>query len=209
MREFLVRARKAPTDPDRFLKLVGREPFVEHLAQIFLHGLFVSQGHRSDTVLHLAMEGARDFPKLISIDGSRLGSLAGLHETALLGVLADALSEGARLGKEETKDLANGIRIAAISFEHFLKQKVGKQKAGQDIPMFLLDPKGQDIQSHPIPAASLFVLTDHIPMPKKSFNTLDRLGVRRLSLGPTTLHASQCITLIHNQLDRSLSAHGD
>ncbi|MEK6193153.1 MAG: tRNA (pseudouridine(54)-N(1))-methyltransferase TrmY, partial [Deltaproteobacteria bacterium] len=42
---------------------------------------------------------------------------------------------------------------------------------------------------------------DHIPMPKKSFNSLKRLGAQKISLGPKMLFASQCIVLINNQLD--------
>ena len=46
-----------------------------------------------------------------------------------------------------------------------------------------------------------FLLTDHIPMPKNTFHTLDRLGAKRITLGPTMLFASQCVVLIHHALD--------
>ena len=46
-----------------------------------------------------------------------------------------------------------------------------------------------------------FLLTDHLPMPKKSFNSLERLGAERIALGPKMLFASQCVVLIHNELD--------
>ncbi|NMV94424.1 tRNA (pseudouridine(54)-N(1))-methyltransferase TrmY, partial [Vibrio cholerae] len=46
-----------------------------------------------------------------------------------------------------------------------------------------------------------FILTDHIPMPKKSGNSMKRLGVEKISLGPKMLFASQCVTLIHNEID--------
>lgn len=202
MREFLVRARRAPTDPGRFLKSVGREPHVEYLAQIVLNGLFVSQDHRDDTVIHLALEGSSDFPKLVTLNGSTLGSLAGLHETALLKTLARALSAGTDLGKEETCNVDQGISITAISFEHFLKKRT-------DLPIYVLHRKGQDVRKVKLQADSMFIMTDHIPMPKKSFNTLNRLGVERICLGPTLLHASQCVTLLHNELDRQLFAGGD
>ena len=38
-------------------------------------------------------------------------------------------------------------------------------------------------------------------MPKKSFNSLKRLGTEKISLGPTMLFASQCVVLINNELD--------
>ncbi|MDF5468648.1 tRNA (pseudouridine(54)-N(1))-methyltransferase TrmY, partial [Vibrio parahaemolyticus] len=46
-----------------------------------------------------------------------------------------------------------------------------------------------------------FLLTDHIPMTKKSFHSLKRLGTEKISLGPKMLFASQCVVLIHNELD--------
>jgi tRNA (pseudouridine54-N1)-methyltransferase len=47
-----------------------------------------------------------------------------------------------------------------------------------------------------------FLLTDHLPMPKKTFHSLGRLGAEKISLGPVMLFASQCVVLIHNELDR-------
>ena len=47
-----------------------------------------------------------------------------------------------------------------------------------------------------------FLLTDHIPMPKKTFNSLERLGTKKISLGPKMLFASQCVVLIHHALDQ-------
>ena len=49
--------------------------------------------------------------------------------------------------------------------------------------------------------APLLLLTDHIPMPKKTFHSLERLGARK-SPGPEDAFASQCVVLIHHALDR-------
>jgi tRNA (pseudouridine54-N1)-methyltransferase len=46
-----------------------------------------------------------------------------------------------------------------------------------------------------------FILTDHIPMPPKTLLGLERLGAKKLSLGPRMLFASQCVVLIHHELD--------
>ena len=46
-----------------------------------------------------------------------------------------------------------------------------------------------------------FILTDHIPMPPKTLLGLVRLGAKKLSLGPRMLFASQCVVLIHHELD--------
>ena len=39
-------------------------------------------------------------------------------------------------------------------------------------------------------------------MPKKVLPSLERMGARMLSLGPTMLFASQCVVLIHHELDQ-------
>ena len=39
-------------------------------------------------------------------------------------------------------------------------------------------------------------------MPKKILPSLERLGARKLSLGGTMLFASQCVVLIHHELDQ-------
>ena len=66
----------------------------------------------------------------------------------------------------------------------------------------LLDPKGDDIRTVDIPVDAVFLLTDHIPMPKKNFKAMVLQGVKKISLGPVMLHASQCISIIQNELDR-------
>jgi tRNA (pseudouridine54-N1)-methyltransferase len=39
-------------------------------------------------------------------------------------------------------------------------------------------------------------------MPKNTFHTLDKLGAKRITLGKTMLFASQCVVLIHHELDK-------
>jgi tRNA (pseudouridine54-N1)-methyltransferase len=64
-----------------------------------------------------------------------------------------------------------------------------------------MDKKGASIRGKAISDNPCFLLTDHMPMPKKSYNGLERLGAEKLSLGSKMLFASQCVLLIHNELD--------
>ena len=53
------------------------------------------------------------------------------------------------------------------------------------------------------PLATLqVVFTDHLTMPKKTDRFLSRLGAKPISVGPKMLLATQCIVLVHNELDR-------
>ena len=196
MREFIIRARKAPVDAGRFLGSVGEGAHVEFLAQIIINALFISKGHREDTSLTLVLEDSPDFSRAITIAGNTFGSLPGLNEDALLQTCASALRAAENLGKEQSIVCDNGIIVRTISFERLVKEKT------ETCPVYMLDRKGDDIRQSTIPANPVFLLTDHIPMPKKTFKSLARQGVQKLSLGPVMLHASQCISIIHNELDR-------
>ena len=68
--------------------------------------------------------------------------------------------------------------------------------------VFLLDQEGDDLRTVALAEDAVFVLTDHTPMPRKTYSSMARQGVRKLSLGPLVLHASQCMTLVLNERDR-------
>ena len=196
MREFIVRARKAPVDADKFLAAVGSGAHVEYLAQMIVNALFIAKGHRRDTTLTLVLEDSADYSRALIMQGSSLGSLSGMNESALLNTCATALRAGRTLGKETSLVCDDGIVVTAISFEHLVKEKALHQE------VYMLDVKGVDIRDTSFSDNAVFLLTDHIPMPKKTFNSLARQGVMKLSVGPVMLHASQCISVIHNELDR-------
>jgi len=196
MPEFIVRARAASTDPEAFLASVGTGAHVEYLAHMITNALMVSKGHRDDTTLHLVLEDSEDFSRCISLRGEQLGDLGGTTEGALLRVLATALRLGRGLAKEASVTTSTGVVVTAISFEHLVKARV------VDRTVYLLDTKGEDIRQAEMPVDAVFLLTDHVPMPKKTFKSMQRQGVKKVSLGPLMLHGSQCITLIQNELDR-------
>lgn len=195
-REFVIRARRAPVDPHHFLADVGAEPHVEYLAQMIVSGLFVAQGHREDTRLTLVLEHSPDFSRSLVLDGACLGNLDGLDETAVLETLADALAAARGLGKDESVMAESGIEIRAMSFEHLVKEKAGEGS------LYVLDRKGTDIRDVNFGERPVFLMTDHIPMPKKTFKSLARLGAEKVSVGPVMLHTAQCLVLLHNELDR-------
>ena len=76
------------------------------------------------------------------------------------------------------------------------------QQLAVDHQLFVMDPRGTPIRGQAFGDHPCFLLTDHIPMPAKTFHTLDRLGAARITLGPTMLFASQCVVLIHHELDQ-------
>jgi tRNA (pseudouridine54-N1)-methyltransferase len=121
--------------------------------------------------------------------------LGGFHEQALLAKVAKALDASRGMGKEESRPVEPGITVRTLSFEKLV------QELARDYRLFVMDRKGTPIRDQPFPGAPCFVLTDHLPMPKNSLSGLKRLGAGMISLGSRMLFASQCVVLIHHELD--------
>jgi len=195
MRQFVIRCRSTPVHAERFLRTVGRAGHSEYLAHILVAGLFLAKGHREDTSVHLVLEKSRDLPRVLSISGASLGSLAGLNESSILGALADALLAGAGRGSDAVSGA--GIRCRALSFERLLGELAGAP--------ILLDKDGPDVRESAVIVDPIFVMTDHTPMPAKVRKSMISRGIARVSVGPRTLHASQVVVLLHNEMDRRAS----
>ena len=86
--------------------------------------------------------------------------------------------------------------MRTVSFERLV------QELAADHQLFVMDRKGTPIGEQVFEGKPCFLLTDHIPMPKKTFHSLERLGAKKLTLGRTMLFASQCVVLIHHALDQ-------
>jgi tRNA (pseudouridine54-N1)-methyltransferase len=196
MRTFVLRARAAPTDSHRLLESVGADAHTEILAHTLMNAIFVAQSHRADVVVYLVLESTRDYSRTIRFEADSMRELGGFHEQALLGKVAKALDAARGMGKEETRPVEPGVSVRTVSFERLV------QELSQDHQLFVMDPKGTSIRAQAFGANPCFLLTDHIPMPKNTYHTLERLGAGRLALGTTMLFASQCVVLIHHELDQ-------
>lgn len=195
MRSFVVRARAAPVDSQKFLSAVGGDAHAEILAHALMNAFFVAQAHRDDVIVHLVLESTQDYSRTVTFNAGELGSLGGFHEAALIRQIATALDVSIGMRKSDQRQVAPGIAVRTISFEKLV------QELATSCELFIMDKKGTPIEQQQFSAHPCFILTDHIPMPKKIFNSLQRLGASKISLGPKMLFASQCVVLIHNRLD--------
>ena len=121
--------------------------------------------------------------------------IGGFDERALLGKIAKALDVSRGMGKEEERPVETGVSVRTISFERLV------QELAADHQLYVMDRKGSPIRQEAFADKPCFLLTDHIPMPKKTFHSLERLGAKKLALGSRMLFASQCVVLIHHELD--------
>ena len=195
MRTFVLRARAAPTDSQRLLSGVGNDAHTEILAHSLMSAIFVAQSHREDVVVHLVLESTQDFSRTITFVANEIHDFDGFHEQALLNKVALALDISQGMSKETERPVEPGITVRTRSFEKLV------QHLSKDHQLYIMDKKGDSIRELAFAENPCFLLTDHIPMPKKSLKSLKRLGAQKISLGPKMLFASQCIVLINNQLD--------
>lgn len=195
MRAFVLRARSAPTNSQDLFAAVGREAHTEILAHTLMNAIFVAQSHRDDVIVFLVLESTQDFSRTICFTAGQMRDIGGFHEQALLTKIARSLDISKGMGKEEERPVEPGISVRTMSFEKLVKDLSATYQ------LFVLDKKGTAFREQKIEGNPCFLLTDHIPMPKKSFNSLKRLGAEKISLGPKMLFASQCVVLIHNELD--------
>ena len=197
MRTFVLRARAAPTDSRKLLAAVGQEAHPEILAHTLMNAIFVAQSHRPDVVVYLVLESTQDFSRTIRFEANAMHEIGGFNEQALLGKVARALDASAGMGKEQERPVESGVSVRTVSFERLV------QELADGHQLFVMDRKGTPIREQAFDGNPCFLLTDHIPMPKKTFHSLERLGAKKIALGSKMLFASQCVVLIHHALDES------
>ena len=178
------------------LASVGKEAHAEILAHTLMNAIFVAQSHRPDVVVYLVLESTEDYSRTISFEAHAMHDIGGFNEQALLGKIAKALDASRGMGKDETRPVESGVTVRTVSFERLVQQ------LAEDHQLFVMDRKGTPIRGQVFQDNPCFLLTDHIPMPKNTFHSLDRLGAKRITLGRTMLFASQCVVLIHYELDQ-------
>ena len=197
MRTFVLRARAAPTESRKLLAAVGQEAHPEILAHTLMNAIFVAQSHRPDVVVYLVLESTQDFSRTIRFEANAMHEIGGFNEQALLGKVARALDASAGMGKEQERPVESGVTVRTVSFERLV------QELADGHQLFVMDRKGTPIGEQAFEGNPCFLLTDHIPMPKKTFHSLERLGAKKIALGSKMLFASQCVVLIHHALDES------
>jgi tRNA (pseudouridine54-N1)-methyltransferase len=195
MKTFIIRARKGTTQPDKIHSLVGNKEHFEVVLHCMMNAFFVASGFREDVEVYVVLDSSKNFPKTIKLSSATGLSLPGFHEAAMMSVIEHALMYADKVSQGTVLPIAPGIEILGYGFEKLV------QSLMEIRPVFNLDPKGAAIQQLDVPSDPVFILSDHLVMPKKIMLSLKRKGLLSLSLGKRMLFASQCITLIHHYLD--------
>ena len=175
-------SRKGRTD-SKFTNLreAGRLDIVHECIEA---SLFVSHGIRRNVVFHALLSGPPSPPLYLKIDGATLRDVHTDQET-WRKILKNVLS-----GKSHP-----GITIDKTSFEALLKAKANESA------IYVLEEGGKDIFEVDIGENPVFVLGDHIGLPKKVEGFALRYG-EKVSLEKQPYLAASCITILNYLLDR-------
>ena len=185
-REFIVFSRIGKTSPDfRNLHDAGR---LDIIHECIVASLFLLHGLRKNVVFHAVLNGPPNPPLHIQIDGATLYDVRTDMDT-WQSILKKVIS-----GKQHP-----GITTSKTSFEALLKAKAETTR------IYVLEEGGKDIANAELPENCVFVLGDHVGLPKKVETFTLRYG-EKISLGKQPYLAASCITILNYLLDRKIKS---
>ncbi len=181
MREFILFSRLGRTASDFHNLHDGGRLDIVH--ECIVTAFFLSHAIRKDVVFHAILNGPPNPPIHMTIDGSTLHDVRTDQQT-WTSILRKSLS-----GKSHP-----GISLDKTGFEALVKAKA------ETSPIYVLEEKGTNITETNVTGKAVFVLGDHIGLPK----TVERFALRygrKISIGKQPYLAASCITVINYLLD--------
>jgi tRNA (pseudouridine54-N1)-methyltransferase len=146
--------------------------------------LFLSHAIRKDVVFHAVLNGPPKPPVHVEIDGSMLHDVRTDQQT-WTRIFKNVLS-----GKNHP-----GITVDVKGFEPLLKAKA-KNNA-----IYILEEHGTDVAGTCLKSDSIFILGDHVGLPKTAEKFALRYG-EKISLGKRPYLAATCVSIINYYLDK-------
>jgi tRNA (pseudouridine54-N1)-methyltransferase len=182
MREFLLYSRLGKTDPYwTNLHDAGR---LDIVYECIVTSLFLSHGLRRDVNFNTILNGPPNPPLHIHINGEQL-----------YDVRTDIDTWQTILKKTLANKPHPGITKTKTSFEALVKTKA------ETHPIYVLEEGGKNISEAELEPNPLFILGDHVGLPKKTETYTLRFG-EKISLGKQPYLAASCITVINYLLDQ-------
>ncbi len=183
MREFILYSRLGRTGSSwSNLHDAGR---LDVVYECTIASLFLSHAIRKNTTFHAVLNGPPNPPRHLQIKGETLHDVRTDQQT-WTNILKKVLS-----GKTHP-----GISLAKTSFETLIKEKA------ETASIYVLEEDGKPINETEIGINPVFVLGDHVGLPKKAESYALRYGTK-ISLGKTPYLAAHCITIINHYLDKT------
>lgn len=182
MIEFVLLSRKGRTDGNfRNLREAGRLDVVH---ECLLLGFFTSGAIRRDVVFHVILGGPPRPPVHLTFDGRSLTDVR-TDERTWEDIFRKVLSGGSH----------PGVELRRESFQELVKELARKER-----DMFILEEKGENISDIEFGNNPVFILGDHVGLPRKDEKFALRYGTK-ISLGRKPYLAATCVDIINYLLD--------
>jgi tRNA (pseudouridine54-N1)-methyltransferase len=180
-RAFVLFSRLGRTD-SRFKNLhdAGR---LDIVYECIVASLFLSHGIRKNVTFNAFLNGPPSPPLYLGIKGAYL-----------YDVRTDIDTWQRILQKTIEGKTHPGISLSRTSFEAFLKEKA------ENAHVYVLEEGGKNVAQTQVLEDAIFVLGDHVGLPKKTEAFALRYG-EKISLGKQPYLAASCITVINYLLD--------
>jgi len=162
--------------------------------ECIVSSLFLSHGLRRDVTFHAILNGPPNPPVHIKIDGETLYDVRTDIDT-WQGIIKKTLSNKA----QSQQQVHPGVSKDKVSFEALLKSKAETDNC----KIYVLEEGGKELSKIEFGEKSVFVLGDHVGMPRKAETFALRFG-EKISLGKTPYLAASCITVINYVLDQKV-----
>lgn len=195
MRRFVVLGHRATTSPEFGLDdLSGATGRLDILLRCVNSSFFLSHSIRKEVEIHLILQGPPNPTKTIRFRGSELKYL-NPDERSTAALIRSSLSQKA----EGEKKTSPGIYISSRKYADVISL------LAKDSQIYYLKEQGHDIRHLPSFEQDVtFVLGDDRDLTPEEEEVLSEYDPIEVSLGPESLHADHCITIVHNELDRRL-----
>jgi tRNA (pseudouridine54-N1)-methyltransferase len=144
----------------------------------------LSHAIRKNVIFHAVLNGPPSPPLHLQVEGATLHDVRTDQQT-WTNILKKVLA-----GKTHP-----GVSVEKLSFESLLRMKAEKSQ------IYVLEENGKDIDKVQISESPVFVLGDHIGLPKKVEVYALRYG-EKISLGKKPYLAATCISILNYILDR-------
>ena len=145
--------------------------------------LFLSHGLRRNVIFHAVLNGPPKPPLHLQIRGSEL-----------YDVRTDIDTWQVILKKTINQKPHPGVEVIKTGYEALLKERAETNH------VYVLEENGKNIIETEIKSNPVFVLGDHVGLPKKAEAFALRYG-KKISLGKQPYLAASCITILNYLLD--------
>jgi len=198
MRDFLIIGHKALTSGNFSLNdMPGAAGRMDILCRCTSAALFLSHDMRRDVQVHLLLLGEPNPQKIVRFDGENLRYLSP-DERSSGSLIKKALEK--EVGDMEVKSTP-GVWVRHSGLGTLLDEFVEKGRK-----IVYLREDGEDIRDV---VGSLddavFIMGDHNGVTEEEEILIMGAGATVVNVGPLSLHSEHCVTLINNELDRTIT----